>query len=81
MDSEDVATTWMDLEGIMLNEISQRKTNIIRFHLYVESKRSEQQKKQKLIYRYLEQIDDCQRGGWRDVFYQQSRLKSTNLQI
>ena len=23
------ATTWMDLEGIMLNEISQRKTNIV----------------------------------------------------
>ena len=23
------ATTWMDLKGIMLNEISQRKTNAI----------------------------------------------------
>ena len=23
------ATTWMDLENIMINEISQRKTNII----------------------------------------------------
>ena len=23
------AITWMDLEGVMLNEISQRKTNII----------------------------------------------------
>ena len=23
------ATTWMDLEGIMLNEISQRKTNTL----------------------------------------------------
>ena len=32
-------TTWMDLEGIMLSEISQIKTNIIRFHLYVESKK------------------------------------------
>ena len=26
-------TTWLDLEGTMLSEISQRKTNIILFHL------------------------------------------------
>ena len=26
------ATTWMDLEGIKVSEISQRKTNIILFH-------------------------------------------------
>ena len=31
-------TTRMDVEGIMLSEISQRKTNIVCFHLYVESK-------------------------------------------
>ena len=30
------AITWMDLEGIMLSEISQ-KTNILCYHLYVES--------------------------------------------
>ena len=29
-------TTWMDLEGFMLSEISQ-KTNILCYHLYVES--------------------------------------------
>ena len=29
------AATWMDLENIILSEISQRKTN----HLYVESKK------------------------------------------
>ena len=28
----------MDLEGIMLSEISQRKINIVHFHLYVDSK-------------------------------------------
>ena len=28
--------TWMDLEIVMLSEVSQRKTNII-YHLYVES--------------------------------------------
>ena len=29
----------MDLEGIMLSEISQRKINTVHFHLYVESKK------------------------------------------
>ena len=29
-------TTWMDLEGIMLSEISQRKTNTVCSHLYIE---------------------------------------------
>ena len=32
------ATTHMDLEGIILNEVSQVKTDTIWFHLYVESK-------------------------------------------
>ena len=36
---QHVATTWMDLEGIMLIAISQRKTNIILFYLYVEPKK------------------------------------------
>ena len=31
--------TWMDLEGIMLSEISQRKTNPLLYHLYVKSKK------------------------------------------
>ena len=30
--------TWMDLERIILSEISQMKTNIILYHFYVESK-------------------------------------------
>ena len=30
------ATTWMELEGITLSEISQRRTDIICFHSYVE---------------------------------------------
>ena len=33
------ATTWMELEGIMLSEISQRKTKIIWLHSYVDFKR------------------------------------------
>ena len=31
------AATWMDLEIIILSEVSQTKTNIIRYHLYVKS--------------------------------------------
>ena len=33
-----LATIWMDLEG-MINEISQRMTNTVLYHLYVESKK------------------------------------------
>ena len=33
------AATWMDLEIIILSEVNQRKTNIILYHLYVESKK------------------------------------------
>ena len=29
----------MDLEGIMLSEISQRKTDTVGYHLHVESKK------------------------------------------
>ena len=32
----------MELEGIMLSEISQRKTNTVWYHLYVESKKIQQ---------------------------------------
>lgn len=31
------STIWMDLEGIILSETSQTKTNTVRYHLYVES--------------------------------------------
>ena len=34
--------TWMDLESIMLSEISQRKTNAIWYHLHVELKKIQQ---------------------------------------
>ena len=32
-------TTWVDLEGIMLKEVWQRKENTLRSHLYVKSKK------------------------------------------
>jgi len=31
-------TTWMDLEGVILSEISQRETHALWFHLYTEPK-------------------------------------------
>ena len=34
-------TTWMNLEGIRLRKINQRKTKTVRYHLYVESKNTE----------------------------------------
>lgn len=34
-----LATTWMNLEGIMLREIRQRKINTVQFHLYIEFKK------------------------------------------
>ena len=34
------ATTWMELEGIMVSEIRQRKINTIGSHLYVESEKN-----------------------------------------
>lgn len=30
-------TTWMDCEDTILNEVRQRKTNTVRYHLHVES--------------------------------------------
>ena len=39
------ATTWMDLESIMLTEVSQRKTNAIWFHSCVELKKQNKQAK------------------------------------
>ena len=35
------AVTWMDLEIVILSEVSQRKTNIIWYRLYVESKKND----------------------------------------
>ena len=33
------AVTWTDLGGIMPNEVNQRKTSTVWYHLYVESKK------------------------------------------
>ena len=35
------AATWMDMEFITVNEISLRKTNIVWYHLYVETNKND----------------------------------------
>ena len=37
------AATWMDLEIIILSEVSRTKTNTIQYHLCVESKKKRMQ--------------------------------------
>ena len=37
----------MDLDGIMLSEVSQRKTNTVWFPLYVESKKNKKERKKR----------------------------------
>ena len=36
-------TAWVDPEGIVLSDMRRRKTNTIRFHLYMESKKQNNQ--------------------------------------
>ena len=38
------AATWLDIEIIILNEVSQTKTNIIWYQLYVEYKKNDKNK-------------------------------------
>ena len=63
--------TWMDLESIMLSEISQRKTNTV-YHLHVESKKYSKLVNitEKQAHRYREQTSGYQWG--------KGQLKGTN---
>lgn len=47
----------MDLEGAKLNEISQRKTDTVQYHLYVESKKRN-------LYK---QVVTRGQGDWEDI--------------
>ena len=56
---------WMDMEGIMLSEISWRATNTVYYHLYVKSKKYNKLvniTKKKQTNRYREQINGYQQG-------------------
>ena len=60
-----LATTWMYLEGIMLSEISQRKTNTVWYHLCVESKKYNKLvniRKKKQTHKYRDQASGYQWG-------------------
>ena len=59
------AATWMELEIIILTEVSQTKTNIIQYHLYVECKKMIQRNllaKQEQAHRLQKQTYGYQRG-------------------
>ena len=58
------AATWMDLEIILLSEVSQRKTNIIRYHLYVESKKMINELNLQNRKRLTDKENKGEGGGW-----------------
>ena len=81
--------TWMQLESIMLSEISQRKTKTIWFHSYVDFKkqnkwakgkkreRERERQTKKWTLNYREQTDGYQRGcGWRNGWNRWWRLRN-----
>ena len=58
--------TWVDLEFIILCEVSQRKTNVIWYNLYVESNKMIQSKlliEQKQIHWFQNQAFGYHRGN------------------
>lgn len=44
-----LVTTWINLKGIILSEISQKKANTALFHFYVESKKSRTHRNRVLV--------------------------------
>ena len=56
-----LAATQMDIQVIMLSEVSQRRTNIICYCLYVESEKKKIQmhlcRKQTQTYKHIKQMD------------------------
>ena len=57
-------TTWMDLEGIMLCEMSDRERQILHDLAYMWNLKEKQtNKKQKQTHGYKEQTSGCQRRG------------------
>ena len=59
------ATTWMDLENIILSEISQTEKEILCYHLHVESKKIEWMYITKQTERYRKQTCGYQWGKER----------------
>ena len=58
------ALIWIDIEVIILSEVSQTKKNIIRYHLYVESNKVIKKNLQdRHIYRFWNQTYGNQKGN------------------
>ena len=73
-------TTWMDLQGITLNEISQKKTNTVWFPLYVKPKKWSKWTNRK-NHRYREWRGGCQsERGLGEERNRGKRLRGTNTQ-
>ena len=66
----------MDLKGIMQSEITQRKTDNVCSHLYVEYKNKTSKNQA-----YAEQIDGCQRQGMRSGVNWWRESKDTDSQF
>ena len=74
----------MDLEGIVLSEIRQRKTDTVCYHLYVESKKIKQTNEynKTQIHKYREQTGGYQRGEGRRVGQDRGRgSRDTNYYV
>ena len=78
------AATWMDLEIIMLSEVSHTKTNTALYHLYVESKKKSVNiyAKEKQTHRYKKQTSGYQVGeGWGEEHVRGRGLRDTNYYV
>ena len=74
------AMTWMDLEVIMLSEISQTKINTIWFDLYAVSKEHKEQSNQKQTHKYSGQFGDGEKeGGWEGWEDGMERVKEVQI--
>ena len=75
------ATTWTDLESTMLSEISLRETNIVYYHLCVESKKLMNITKKEYRCRGLKKlVITSGTGKWRRAG-QITKLRRTNYYL
>ena len=81
MKSLPFVKTWMDLQGIMLSEVSQRNTNNIWFHSYVECKKKNQQTKQTKLEIQRTNWQLPEGGGWADERNRCKSFKCINFQL
>lgn len=59
--------TEMDLEGVMLRELSQTETSTARYHLYVESKGRKSQTQKSRVENWLPGPEGWWNRGWWKV--------------